>query len=107
MSPPSWRGVGPPPPTDGSPVSVPVSFSVGAIQSIGVPRPSLGYLVFFADLLRAATAAALAFFARATRCAGVMVSSARRPPIRPPFATLLAKELKDGWLAASWPWRVS
>jgi len=42
--------------------------------------------VFFADRFRAAAAAALAFFARATRCAGVMVSSDRRPPMRPPFA---------------------
>jgi hypothetical protein len=43
-------------------------------------------LVFFANFFRAATAAALAFFARATRAAGVIVSIARRPPIRPPLA---------------------
>ena len=39
-----------------------------------------------ADRFRAAAAAALAFFARATRCADVIVSRERFPPIRPPFA---------------------
>lgn len=43
-------------------------------------------LTLFADLLRAATAAALAFVARAIRSDGVIVSSDRRPPIRPPLA---------------------
>jgi len=45
-----------------------------------------GHLVFFADRFRAAAAAALAFLARATRCAGVILSAVRRPPMRPPFA---------------------
>ena len=44
------------------------------------------YLAFLADRFRAAAAAALAFFARATRCARVILSAVRRPPIRPPFA---------------------
>ena len=47
-------------------------------------RHHLGH--FFADRFRAAAAAALAFFARATRSAWLIVSRDRRPPIRPPFA---------------------
>jgi len=50
------------------------------------PLYAQSQLDFFADFFRAATAAALAFFARAIRCAAVIVSSARRPPMAPPRA---------------------
>lgn len=53
---------------------------------------------FFA--FRAATAAAEAFFARAVRSSGVMVSRERFPPICPPFAPCLRKNSRtsDGSL---------
>lgn len=46
---------------------------------------------YFRFALRAATAAAEAFFARAVRSSGVMVSRDRLPPILPPFAPCLRK----------------
>jgi hypothetical protein len=49
------------------------------------PAPLLRFL------LRAATAAAEAFFARAERSFGVIVSRERLPPIFPPLAPCLRK----------------
>ena len=64
-------------------------------------------LALLAARFRAATAAALAFFARATRASGVIVSNARRPSNSAPFRPLLAEVGEERQAAASWPYRIS
>ncbi len=53
---------------------------------------AMSHLFFFSRPFRAAVAASDAFFARATRSSGVMVSRERFPPIFPPFAPCLRKK---------------